>query len=71
MWLTKEEPACPIETEEVRRRYSWKVLLAAPWHAVEALLWGVAAEEPRYLQEVPVVLDEVKTARNQGLTINR
>ncbi|SDY99346.1 hypothetical protein SAMN04488069_12917 [Hymenobacter psychrophilus] len=71
MWLTQEEAACPIETEEVRRRYSWKVLLAAPWHAVETLLWGVAAAEPRYLQEVPVVLAEVEAARTQGLQVAR
>lgn len=61
-----DEAPCPIETEEVRRRFDWRTLLVMPWHVVESLFWGVAASEPKYRQEVPVVIDEVAKARKSG-----
>ncbi|MBG8552320.1 hypothetical protein [Hymenobacter guriensis] len=66
MWLALpacDEAPCPKEIEEVKARFSWRALLTAPWHCVETLLWGVAAQDEKYLQEVPVVLQEVKDAR--------
>lgn len=74
MWLTTaatDEAPCPIETEEVRRRFSWRTLLTAPWHCVETLLWGVAATDEKYLQEVPLVIEEIKQARSRGLVVAR
>ncbi|GAA4393371.1 hypothetical protein [Hymenobacter koreensis] len=66
---TSEEAACPVETEEVRRRFSWKALVRMPWHTVEALFWGVAAEDDKYVQEVPVVLEEVRKARKNPMQV--
>lgn len=66
-----DKAPCPIEIEEVKSRFAWRTLLVAPWHCVESWLWGVAAADEKYLQEVPVVLAEVEQAREGRLTISR
>ncbi|GAB2959186.1 hypothetical protein GCM10027048_28120 [Hymenobacter coalescens] len=66
-----ESTPCPLETEEVRRRYDWRAVLLMPWHAVETIYWQLAATEPRYLEEVPVVLKEVERAREGRMEVAR
>lgn len=63
----EDEAPCPVETEQLRRRFDWRLLLTAPWCVVVNQLWGVAFTDPKYRQEVPVVLNEVEQARQSGI----
>lgn len=73
MWVQPafEEAPCPIQVEEVKARFSWRTLLIAPWPTVVTLLWGVAAADEKYIEEVPVVLAQVEQARLSSLSVNR
>jgi hypothetical protein len=71
MWACTpaDETPNPLEVEEIKRKYSWRTLLTAPWHCVETWLWGEAATDEKYIQEVPVVLAEVEEARRSTLKL--
>lgn len=72
MWLTTDATAepDPQELDYVRARFCKKVLFAAPWAVVLTMFWGIAFENPTYLEEVPVVIEEVREQRQRGLQVS-